>query len=118
MGENCRWRHENYLSAVNHPITREPLKAGALKRLDTTGGSPRTTLKPLLPETLESENKSEEGKTGWPTTEAPAATVYTTNAKTRNTDTDSKEEKTSAKNFGYNANEPPGSGSEQESGVE
>jgi len=117
-GENCRWKHEKYSSAVNHPITREPLKAGNLKRLSMVGRSPRTTLQSLQPETLESENKSEEDKTGWPTTEASAATVYTTNAKTRDTDTDSKEEKSSATNFGYNGNEPPGTGSEQESGVE
>jgi len=116
-GENCRWRHEKYSSAVNHPITREPLKARTLKRLTTAGRRPTTSLKPLQPETLVSENKSEEDKTGWPT-EAAEAAVYTTNAKTRDTDTDSKEEKSSGTNFGYNGNEPPGTGSEQESGVE
>lgn len=114
-GVYCKWRHEKYSSAVNHPITREPLKAGTLKRLTTA--RPTTTLKPLQSETLGSENKSEEDKTGWPA-EAAKAAVYTTNAKTRDTDTDSKEEKSSATNFGYNGNEPPGTGSEQGSGVE
>lgn len=113
-GANCSWRHDKYSSAVNHPITREPLKAGAPKRLTTQGRRQTTILKPLQPETLESENKSEEDKTGWPA-EAAEVAGYTTNAKTRDTDTDSKEEKSSA--FGYNGNEPPGTGSE-ESGVE
>jgi len=116
-GGNCKWRHEKYSSAVNHPITREPLKAGALKRLTTAGRHPTTTLKPLQPETLESDNKSEDDKSGWPMEGAKAA-VYTTNAKIRDTDTDSKEEKSSATNLSYNGNEPPGPGNGEESGVE
>jgi len=119
-GDNCKWKHEKYSSAVNHPITREPLKTGALKRLTTAGRPgrrPTTNLKPLQTKKLESEKKSEEDKTGWPA-EAAKAAVYTTNAKIRDTDTDSKEEKSSATNFGYNGHEPPGTGSDEESGVE
>lgn len=109
-GENCSWKHEKYSAAGNQTVSNEPLKAGPPKRL-TTIGRRQMTLKPLHPEAPDSEKKSEDYWNGWPAKAADIA-GYTTNAKKRDTDTDSKEVKSSATNFGYNGDDPPGTNRE------
>jgi len=131
-GNSCAWRHEHYSKNVNHPITREPLKAP--RRLTTAGKAGRQVIQnPVIQhpdvekkseECVEVENKSEDVGTGWPKEEPSSLIVPKSSAKAKagveqinqqggDTEIDSKGEKSSVPRFGYNGGEPPESDSEE-----
>jgi len=131
-GNSCAWRHEHYSKNVNHPITREPLKAP--RRLTTAGKAGRQVIQnPVIQhpdvekkseECVEVENKSEDVGTGWPKEEPSSVIVPKSSAKAEagveqinqqdgDTEIDSKGEKSSVPRFGYNGGEPPESDSDE-----
>jgi len=129
-GNSCAWRHAHYSKNVNHPITREPLKAP--RRLTTAGKAGRQVIQnPVIQrpdvekkseECVEVENKSEDVGTGWPQEEPSSVIVPKSSAKAGveqinqqdgDTEKDSKGEKSSVPRFGYNGGEPPESDSDE-----